>query len=284
LIDEKEFYRATTALGIKLNREEAKALFDSFDPDGSGTIEYNELSKLLRARVDLRAEKKRRRAKMQGQPGMVRSSSETSTGMMTIRTLNAPLTLSPSMGFAMGSISSAYSDACLHRAQQLGGNTGGFGTSSKEPVEVAGRMPPIMAPAHVLPPAAMAQVERLVTCAEREHSLRRSASLSRIGLPTGSYLLPKEVARTDIDHLTQLWLQPRMGSKSWARVSHPTPVLLPPLTAAKHAPARLPRLSPDLSRDSVRAMYTAHRISRGGVASDGQDNPSSSTRDSTTWE
>lgn len=243
--------RTATALGIKLNREEAKALFDSFDPDGSGTsarvgplvnsmpcwtharasacmhisegacaraklwerhthpsyrhtscscacappiwhvfdtmaylfdnrdrarvcvdrcatfaqlsyvcdlratpataipnrpVEYNELSKLLRARVDLRAEKKRRRAKMQGQPGMVRSSSETSTGMMTIRTLNAPLTLSPSMGFAMGSISSAYSDACLHRAQQLGGNTGGFGTSSKEPVEVAGRMPPIMAP------------------------------------------------------------------------------------------------------------------------------------------
>lgn len=68
----------------------------------------------------------------------------------------------------------------------------------------------------------MAQVERLVTCAEREHSLRRSASLSRIGLPTGSYLLPKEVARTDIDHLTQyaahvclLALLPRMNARAF---------------------------------------------------------------------
>merc|ERR1719188_1182909 len=47
-VSKKEFRRALPALGIHAQREEIDALFDSFDPDHSGSIEYKELSKLLR--------------------------------------------------------------------------------------------------------------------------------------------------------------------------------------------------------------------------------------------
>ena len=45
-------------LGIQVSKEEAGALFDAFDPDGSGAIEYRELDQLLRRRVDIGAEKR----------------------------------------------------------------------------------------------------------------------------------------------------------------------------------------------------------------------------------
>ena len=48
LISKKEFRQAMPALGLNVDRSHADALFDSFDPDGSGTIEYHELNKLLR--------------------------------------------------------------------------------------------------------------------------------------------------------------------------------------------------------------------------------------------
>ena len=35
-------------LGLKAPRKEIDALFDEFDPDGSGEIEYKEFNKLLR--------------------------------------------------------------------------------------------------------------------------------------------------------------------------------------------------------------------------------------------
>ena len=34
----------------RVSKEEVDALFDSFDPDGSGSINYNELNKALRRR------------------------------------------------------------------------------------------------------------------------------------------------------------------------------------------------------------------------------------------
>ena len=42
-------------LGLKIPREEADGLFDTFDRDLSGTIEYSELSKLCRQRAPLRS-------------------------------------------------------------------------------------------------------------------------------------------------------------------------------------------------------------------------------------
>ena len=35
-------------LGLEAHRKEIDALFESWDPDGSGSIEYAELNKLLR--------------------------------------------------------------------------------------------------------------------------------------------------------------------------------------------------------------------------------------------
>ena len=52
-ISKSEFARAVPAPGIE--GPEADALFDSFDPDGSGTIEYTELSMLPRRQVRVRA-------------------------------------------------------------------------------------------------------------------------------------------------------------------------------------------------------------------------------------
>ena len=51
LIDKDEFRKAMAPLGIQVSREACNDLFDTFDPDGSGTIEFCELNKLLRQRV-----------------------------------------------------------------------------------------------------------------------------------------------------------------------------------------------------------------------------------------
>ena len=45
-----EFFEAVWALGYEAPREETDALFESFDGDGSGTIEYAELHEMLRAK------------------------------------------------------------------------------------------------------------------------------------------------------------------------------------------------------------------------------------------
>merc|ERR1740130_1744465 len=47
-VDKKEFRKAMQQLGFEKHVTEIDALFDSFDPDGSGTVSYHELNKLLR--------------------------------------------------------------------------------------------------------------------------------------------------------------------------------------------------------------------------------------------
>lgn len=51
LIDKEEFFKGITALGVDVVRHDADELFDQFDVDLGGTIEYKELNKLLRQRV-----------------------------------------------------------------------------------------------------------------------------------------------------------------------------------------------------------------------------------------
>ena len=48
-ISRDEFRKAMALLGVSAVKEVVDGCFDSFDADGSGTIEYNELDKLLRA-------------------------------------------------------------------------------------------------------------------------------------------------------------------------------------------------------------------------------------------
>eukprot|EP00964_Phaeocystis_antarctica_P124064 scaffold87760_cov54-Phaeocystis_antarctica.AAC.1 len=50
-VSKAEFVRSLPQLGLQATNEEGGALFDTFDPDGSGTIELKELEKLLRNRV-----------------------------------------------------------------------------------------------------------------------------------------------------------------------------------------------------------------------------------------
>ena len=46
-VSKKEFGKILPLLGVEAPPEAISALFDSFDPDGSGTIEYQELSQIL---------------------------------------------------------------------------------------------------------------------------------------------------------------------------------------------------------------------------------------------
>ena len=80
LISKQEFAKAMAPLGIQVSKEEAGALFDAFDPDGSGAIEYKELDQLLRRRVDIGAEKRARRL----------ARSQRSTGLSMARVLPQP--------------------------------------------------------------------------------------------------------------------------------------------------------------------------------------------------
>ena len=49
LIAKSEFAVAMPALGLDVPRADIDFLFDSFDGDGSGEIDYHELNKALRA-------------------------------------------------------------------------------------------------------------------------------------------------------------------------------------------------------------------------------------------
>ena len=90
LVDRDEFFKALPVLGIFVSKADADELFGLFDTDGSGTIDYRELNRLLRRRVV--AEKRMRRSASEGTdshylmpPGPARS---------FIRTL-APLKFDP---------------------------------------------------------------------------------------------------------------------------------------------------------------------------------------------
>ena len=54
-IDAQEFWLALRSLGIKVPQSAARALFDSFDADGSGELSYKELNKQLRRRAEIDA-------------------------------------------------------------------------------------------------------------------------------------------------------------------------------------------------------------------------------------
>ena len=50
-LDKKELRAAVAALGYEAPRAEVDALYDAFDKDGSGEIEFKELNKELRQMV-----------------------------------------------------------------------------------------------------------------------------------------------------------------------------------------------------------------------------------------
>ena len=52
-MSKKEFRKAMSALGLNVPRKDADGLFDTFDPDGGGSIDYKELQKALKRRVAL---------------------------------------------------------------------------------------------------------------------------------------------------------------------------------------------------------------------------------------
>ena len=56
-VSKKEFRRAMPLLGLEVPRAEVDALFDSWDPDGSGSLEIPELNKVLRRGAEVPLDK-----------------------------------------------------------------------------------------------------------------------------------------------------------------------------------------------------------------------------------
>ena len=56
-VSKKEFRRAMPLLGLEVPRAEVDALFDSWDPDGSGSLEIPELNKVLRRGAEVSPDK-----------------------------------------------------------------------------------------------------------------------------------------------------------------------------------------------------------------------------------
>lgn len=56
-VTKKEFHQALGRLGLQLAQKDSDVAFDEFDPDGSGHLDYKELHKLLRQRVEQTAPK-----------------------------------------------------------------------------------------------------------------------------------------------------------------------------------------------------------------------------------
>jgi hypothetical protein len=52
-VSKNEFRKAMKMLGLSVPRHDVDALFDTFDPDGGGSIDYGELNKALKRRVAL---------------------------------------------------------------------------------------------------------------------------------------------------------------------------------------------------------------------------------------
>lgn len=59
LISRSEFIKGMAPLGIIVAPEDSGSLFDDFDEDGSGQIEYHELNRMLRQRMDPRDQRAR---------------------------------------------------------------------------------------------------------------------------------------------------------------------------------------------------------------------------------
>ena len=70
LVSKLEFRKAMPMIGLQVSRRDAERLFDSFDPDGSGCIDYRELHKLLR-----RQDAPLRKALQAGGAGEIKTSS-----------------------------------------------------------------------------------------------------------------------------------------------------------------------------------------------------------------
>ena len=58
-VSKKEFRKGMKTLGLEVPKEDVNKLFDSWDPDGSGSLEFQELNKILK-RGGGRVEKKRK--------------------------------------------------------------------------------------------------------------------------------------------------------------------------------------------------------------------------------
>jgi len=254
LVSKAEFVKAMAALGIEASPSETGALFDQFDPDGSGTIEYKELHALLRRRIDVHTQwlhggsRYLRRARSEGVlPTPTIPWNATLPSVASIPHLSPPrLTHAGRYAKALRSAASgtqpwpphvgtsieggslhplvptvqrSFTDGAL--ISQYSGVGSGFSIAGSSPLSQVASNPHLRG-----------EVLRLRSVTNSEISMRLSARRCLAGPqhPTNTWSWPAVQGVPDIDHLAQLWLAPRFGPYAYNRQPNVTAVKLVPLS------------------------------------------------------
>ena len=229
-------------LGIEVSKEEAGELFDAFDADGGGTIEYKELNMLLRRKLDSGDEKRTMRARQ-----LRRAASE--AGLLAFPTVptNATIPSVASLGHLGGR---AHRMSSFHGSQLL--------TTSFASLAKSASQPTLTISTDLVAPKLREEVRRL----QRAHYLQASLSqdvisyLSSPHWPTNVFNWPEIQGVPDLDHLAQIWYAPRVG-QAWRRQPNNTAVRLPPLSERierERAAAAQPRSAPHSAAERTVAI------------------------------
>ena len=266
LIQRDEFVRSMAPLGIEVSKQEAIELFDQFDPDGSGEIDFKELNHLLRRRVDVQAQKRaaRKLAQSQSSPSMRAAAVLAQPTIPPLAKLPSVASLprfegtlgsiagneltefEPTTFTATGALASRH-----HEISSLGASRGGrsslsaIGPSRKGDrllshytMRELPRQSGMLTPSPSLPTIVSGEVARYQAAVQSE-ALIRSYSLDKImsrptcgtvGCPTNVWDWPAVQGVPNLDHLAQLWLAPRIGP-AWRVQPNQTRVVLPPMSS-----------------------------------------------------
>lgn len=259
LIQKSEFTKAMVPLGIQVSKAEASELFDQFDPDGSGTIEFNELNKLLRRRVDVAAQKRELRHS-QSLPGGMRAASilpqptiplyaklpsvaslprfEGTLGAIAHNkvtdfyptTFNAAGNMNGTTGSLSASRGGRASSSSLGASAQHGASASSLKGALSHYSTTSVTRPEGMRMSASLPALVASEVARFQYASAVEDAIRRrtTALLVSPQQPTNVFNWPAVQGVPDLDHLAQLWLAPRIGP-AWRHQPNQTRVCLPPL-------------------------------------------------------
>jgi len=265
LISKDEFVKAMAPLGLSVSRAEAAELFDKFDPDGSGTIEFRELNQLLRRRVDVEGQKQKARRLKHSQSLPGGRTSALLLPQPTIPTY-APIPSVASLGrfeATLGCIAhthltdfenatfTAAGSVASHALSSLSATRGGRASrdqlhdSSTSRSQKGDRLFShyqtlgMERPAAVqltqsasLPSLVASEVSRYHQASSTDAALRRrtTALLGSEYLPTNVWDWPAVEGVPSLDLLAQLWMAPRIGP-AWRQQPNQTRVCLPPLSS-----------------------------------------------------
>jgi len=257
LISVQEFVKAMAPLGLEVTREEATELFDEFDPDGSGTIEFKELNALLRRKVDVTAEKRAKRlAASRSSPDFKPHSRLLPQPTIPLHARLPSVASLPRLESTLGGTAHTrctdfdpatfMADGRMADGAELpnewasrGGRTSqtslsGVTRKDDRALSHYASLPKLkpegMSMSSSLPSLLASEVARYRNATVSEARIRTQsiALLTSSQLPTNTWDWPAVQGVPNLDHLAQLWLAPRIGP-AWRHQPNQTQVHMPPL-------------------------------------------------------